>query len=299
MHGLHGPVCSKDTVGKQMKTKFIALVGALASISILLSGCSAFFNGNTTEKNVVSSSLVEYLYPDDKQREAQQPSIPVLRLPITVGIAFLPSTHWQYEALDSSSQIALLDKVKQSFVKYDFIDRIELIPSTYLKNGKGFSTLQQVARLHDVDVMALVSYDQLLQSSENKASLLYWTIVGMYMVPGNENAIQTFVDTAVFDMRSQKMLFRAPGINQLTDTSTAVSVTNVLREKSAEGFELAVNDMITNLDAELARFKTRVKEEHIATIEHKQGYSGGGSLSLLILSLLGIFALRRLTICRE
>ncbi|MGL5470994.1 MAG: GlyGly-CTERM sorting domain-containing protein, partial [Shewanella sp.] len=29
------------------------------------------------------------------------------------------------------------------------------------------------------------------------------------------------------------------------------------------------------------------------------GYSGGGSLSLLILSLLGIFALRRLTICRE
>ncbi|WP_368664745.1 hypothetical protein, partial [Zoogloea sp. LCSB751] len=88
---------------------------------------------------------------------------------------------------------------------------------------------------------------QLLQSSDNKASLLYWTIVGMYMVPGNENAIQTFVDTAVFDMRSQKMLFRAPGINQLTDTSTAVSVTNVLREKSTEGFELAVNDMITNL----------------------------------------------------
>ncbi|MGL5468371.1 MAG: rhombotarget lipoprotein, partial [Shewanella sp.] len=269
-----------------MKTKLMILLGALTSISMLLGGCSAFFNGNTTEKNVVSSSLVEYLYPDDKQREAQQPSIPVLRLPITVGIAFLPSTHWQ--SLDSSSQIALLDKVKQSFVKYDFIDRIELIPSTYLKNGKGFSTLQQVARLHDVDVMALVSYDQLLQSSENKASLLYWTIVGMYMVPGNENAIQTFVDTAVFDMRSQKMLFRAPGINQLTDSSTAVRVTGVLREKSAEGFELAVNDMITNLDAELARFKTRVKEEHIATIEHKQGYSGGGSLSLLILSLLGI-----------
>lgn len=89
-------------------------------------------------------------------------------------------------------------------------------------------------------------------------------------------------------MRSQKMLFRAPCINQLTESSTAVGVTTTLREKSYEGFDLAVNDMIVNLDDELARFKTRVKEEHVATIEHKQGYSGGGSLSLLILSLLGI-----------
>lgn len=189
--------------------------------------------------------------------------------------------------------------MKQSFIKYDYIDRIEIIPSTYLKNGKGFNTLQQVARLHDVDVMALVSYDQLMQSHENKSAILYWTIVGMYLIPGNENAIQTFVDTAVFDMRSQKMLFRAPGINQLTESSTAVGVTTTLREKSYEGFDLAVNDMIVNLDDELAGFKTRVKEEHVATIEHKQGYSGGGSLSLLILSLLGIFAVRRLTICRE
>lgn len=164
---------------------------------------------------------------------------------ITVGLAFLPSSHWQADAIDSRAQIALLDKVKQSFIKYDYIDRIEIIPSTYLKNGKGFDTLQQVARLHDVDVMALVSYDQLMQSHENKSAILYWTIVGMYVILGNENAIQTFVDTAVFD--------------------------------------LAVNDMIVNLDDELARFKTRVKEEQVATIEHKQGYRGGGSLSLLSL----------------
>lgn len=215
------------------------------------------------------------------------------------ALLFLPSSHWQADAIDSRAQVALLNKVKQSFIKYDYIDRIEIIPSTYLKNGKGFNTLQQVARLHDVDVMALVSYDQLMQSHENKSAILYWTIVGMYLIPGNENAIQTFVDTAVFDMRSQKMLFRAPGINQLTESSTAVGVTTTLREKSYEGFDLAVNDMIVNLDDELARFKTRVKEEQVATIEHKQGYSGGGSLSLLILSLLGIFALRRLTICRE
>lgn len=284
---------------KRIKTKLILFLSILTSTSMLLSGCSIFFDDYTTKKNVVSSSLVEYLYPDEKSREPQQPSIPVLRLPISVGIAFLPSSHnWRHEDLNNSSmQIALLNKVKQSFIKYDFIDRIEVIPSTYLKNGKGFATLQQIARLHDVDVMALVSYDQLLQSSENKASLFYWTIVGMYVVPGNENAIQTFVDTAVFDMQTQKMLFRAPGINQLTDNSTAVRVTSVLREKSTESFELAVDDMITNLDAELANFKVRTKEENVAKIVHKQGYSGG-SLSLLMLVLLGMFAIRRLTLYR-
>lgn len=100
-----------DTVGKQMKFKVIAC--GIASFAMLsLSGCSAFFNGNTTEKNAVSSSLVEYLYPDEKSRQAQQPSLPVLRLPITVGIAFLPSSHWQHDAIDSRTQMALLDKVK-------------------------------------------------------------------------------------------------------------------------------------------------------------------------------------------
>nr|WP_283104040.1 hypothetical protein [Shewanella profunda] len=42
-----------------MKTQLMVVMAGV----FLLSGCSAFFNGNTTEKNAVSSSLVEYLYP--------------------------------------------------------------------------------------------------------------------------------------------------------------------------------------------------------------------------------------------
>jgi len=101
----------------------------------------------------------------------------------------------------------------------------------------------------------------------------------MYLIPGNENSIQTFVDTAVFDIKSQKMLFRAPGISKLEQRSTAVGVAQTLSEKSIEGFSLAVDDMTTNLEIELGQFKTRVKEKNIATIEHRQGYSGGGAIS--------------------
>jgi rhombotail lipoprotein len=39
-----------------------------------------------------------------------------------------------------------------------------------------------------------------------------------------KNSIQTFVDTSVFDIKSRKMLFRAPGLNKITKRSTAIGI---------------------------------------------------------------------------
>jgi rhombotail lipoprotein len=259
---------------------------------ILLASCSAIVSNNTG-KQTQSSSLMDFLYPSKESRTEHKPEIPVLKLPVKVGLAFVPSKNWQRDGIHGKDQVELLEKVKKSFLKYEYIDRIEIIPSTYLNGGEGFSTLEQVGRLYDVDVMALVSYDQVTQSRENNAALLYWTIVGMYIIPGNENSIQTFVDTAVFDIKSQKMLFRAPGINKLEKRTTAVGIDDTLSKKSLEGFGLAVSDMSSNLDDELSRFKTRIKEEKIAKVEHREGYSGG-SVHYYFLALLLIVLARKL-----
>ncbi|MEH6817992.1 MAG: GlyGly-CTERM sorting domain-containing protein, partial [Pseudoalteromonas distincta] len=93
-------------------------------------------------------------------------------------------------------------------------------------------------------------------------------------------------------IKSRKMLFRAPGISKLEKRTTAIGIDETLSEKSAEGFNLAVSDMSTNLDAELARFKTRVKEEKIVKVENKDGSSSGGSLSIYLLVLLSLFVMR-------
>jgi rhombotail lipoprotein len=236
---------------------------------------------------------MDFLYPEKESRSEHKPENPVLELPVKVGLAFVPSTNWQRDGIHGKDQIDLLEKVKQSFLQYDYIDRIEIIPSTYLSGGEGFSTLEQVGRLYDVDVMALVSYDQVTQSYENNAALLYWTIVGMYVIPGNENTIQTFVDTAVFDIKSKKMLFRAPGISKLEKRTTAVGIDETLSKKSLEGFAIAVTDMSTNLDAELARFKTRVKEEKVAKVELREGYSGG-SIGFSLFALTFVFFVRKI-----
>lgn len=259
---------------------------------IVLTSCSALVSDRSA-KTTVASSLMDFLYPNETSRTKHIPQMPLLTLPVKVGLAFVPSKNWQQDDIHSKAQLQLLEKVKTSFLQYDYIDRIEIIPSTYLKGGEGFTTLEQVARLYDVDVMALVSYDQVSQSYENNAALLYWTIVGMYVIPGNENSIQTFVDTAVFDVKSRKMLFRAPGISKLEARTTAVGIDQTLEKKSFEGFDLAVTDMIGHLDDELTSFKQRVKAEKIAKVEYRKGYSGG-ALGITLF-LLFVVVLRRLT----
>ena len=268
-----------------MKIQQLMLVIIITS----LAGCSTFFSQNTNQKTR-SSSLVDFLYPDEQSRQAHLPSMPTLNLPATVGIAFIPN---KYDSgIRSNDEIALLEKVKKQFMQYDYIDRIEIIPSSYLKGGQGFTTLEQVSRLYDVDIMALVSYDQVAQTLENNAAFLYLTIVGLYVIPGNENTVQTFVDTAVFDVKSKKMLFRAPGINKVDKRSTAVGIDDTLNTQSQHSFNLAVDDMAANLDAELGRFKTRVKEEKIAKVTHKNG-SSGGSIFWLLALLSGVFLIKQ------
>lgn len=261
-----------------MKSNLMLMLSAI----LLLASCSSVVS-HKTGKNTQSSSLMDFLYPQEDSRANHLPEIPVLNLPVNVGLAFVPSKNFSSNGIHSKDQVELLEKVKQSFIQYDYINRIEVIPSTYLKGGEGFATLEQVGRLYDVDVMALVSYDQVTQSLENNAALLYWTIVGMYVIPGNENSVQTFVDTAVFDIKSKKLLFRAPGLNKIDNKSSAIRNDEALSETSLQGFNFAVADMTKNLDAELAGFKTRVKEEKIAKVNHREGYQGSGTFNVFIL----------------
>jgi len=71
-----------------------------------------------------------------------------------------------------------MERVKTSFGALPFVGSIEVIPTEYLKPHGGFANLDQVARMFNVEVMAMVSYDQVQFNDSNAFSLLYWTIVG-------------------------------------------------------------------------------------------------------------------------
>ncbi len=251
-----------------MKRLGILMIAALAA------ACAGLYGGGTRQG--VSSSLVDYLYPKGEVPPRQEGVIPHLQIPLAVGLAFVPSQSPAGNVLPEAERMRLLNDVKSAFAGRDYIREIAVIPDAYMRSGRGFDALEQTARLYGLDVMALVSYDQVTHTSEKKSSLLYWTIVGAYFIEGNKNDVQTFVDTAVIDVATRKLLFRAPGTSEHKSDSTLVEVERDLRAGQQKGFETAMADMTVNLDKELATFRERIKTDGSVRVTRTGGAETGG-----------------------
>jgi rhombotail lipoprotein len=261
----------------------------------LLGGCTALWQSMSGEppRQGTSSSLVEFLYPSGEKPPPVDEAIPVLTIPLRVGLAFVPGSSGS--ALPEATRMRLLEGVRRRFVGQDYVEEIVLVPEAYLSGQQGFDALDQVARLYDLDVMALVSYDQVSIADDRTSSLLYWTIVGAYVIEGSQNDVSTFVDTAVFDLRTRRLLLRAPGTNQLTATATLVRSADSMRAAREESFDLAMADMTENLAAELERFEARIKADRSVLVAREGDASGAGALgpfALLALAALGLLRRR-------
>lgn len=262
----------------------------LAATAAAVAGCSWSGAWGGGPRQGQSSSVVEFLYPDGEAPPPADGTVPTLNLPLRAGIAFVPSRSGYGDVLNETLKAELLERVRQAFVNEPFMGEIQVIPDAYLRGGKGFATLEQVGRLYNLDVMALVSYDQVAVSEDKTSSLLYWTIVGAYVVEGTRNEVQTFVDTAVFDLPTRRLLLRAPGTDSLVRSTTLVESPQKLREAQQASYGRAVDAMIVNLRTELTAFQARIKDEGAAKVAHRDGSGGGGALgvgALLALVLVG------------
>lgn len=263
---------------------------------VLITGCAS------TQSRYYSSA-VDYLYPGESA-PVEKPAVPVMNIPIKVGIAFVPdagqrarsSNIWQSMlgtsrahalALTEKRKTELMQQVADYFRKYPFIGTIEIIPSAYLKPQGSFANLDQVQTMYGVDAIALLAVDQVQFTDEGAASFLYWTIIGAYTIPGEKNTTHTMLDAVVFDIKSRKMLFRAPGVSEVKGNATPVNLSQELREDSMKGFDIAAQDMITNLDVQLGLFKEKIKQAPDEyKVVHRPGYTGGGSFSPWFATLL-------------
>ncbi|MCK5522337.1 MAG: rhombotarget lipoprotein [Thiomargarita sp.] len=252
----------------------------------LLTGCA------TSKSKHYSSNVVQYLYPN-KRQPVEMPKIPSLSLPLKVGIAFVPETTSNHKTLTELNKADLMNEVSTHFKKYDFVKSIEIIPSPYLTQNGSFANLDQIRTMFGIDVIALLSYDQTRFTDKGLASITYWTIIGAYIVRGEKNDTHTMVDATVYDIKSRKMLFRAPGTSHIKSRATPVNLSEQVRKDSLEGFKLASRKLVINLEEQLRLFKEKVKEApQDYRIVHKPGYTGGGSLDLsfmIFMMLLGGF----------
>lgn len=243
----------------------------LALLAATLTACGSM-TGNHASRQ--SGSVVDFLYPDAKEAPAMQPTVTVLRTPVRVGIAFAPG---HAATLSETEKLWLLEKVRSSFSQHQYIGNIEIIPSAYLRPRGGWNNLEQAARMFNVDVVALLSYDQVTFNDTNRLAVLYWTIVGAYLIKGDRYDIQTMVDASVFDVKSRKLLFRAPGTSQVKGSATMAGFGEQSRSAQTDGYNKAVDQLIPALQTELANFKERVKSDAGYQIVDRDGRRGGGS----------------------
>jgi acyl-[acyl-carrier-protein]-phospholipid O-acyltransferase / long-chain-fatty-acid--[acyl-carrier-protein] ligase len=275
-------------------------VGILIAVCMLTSGCAVMCWPECAPRRqtAASSSLVEFLYPHGQVPAGN--AIPELPVPLRVGLAFLP-TRGTANTLDAAHKEQLLEQIRARFASRKFISQIVIIPDYYLAGRAGFEGLEGVQRLNGVDLMALVSYDQVTHVDDNNWSLGYLTILGAYVLHGTQHDVSTLVDLAVIDAPSRSLVLRAGGTDTRQGTSTLAQEERVSRDAGVEGFTVATAQMIDHFDSALTQFEADVRagKANVRVVhrgrEGSSGSAGGGGGALSwswLLALLPIVAVR-------
>jgi rhombotail lipoprotein len=270
----------------------IRLLIAVLAISSSLTGCMSLEAGNCLlycrTQHRSSSSLVEYLYPQGQLPPAQN-AIPQLRLPLRIGLGFLPPSGSDTAAtLDAPQREQLLERIRKRFQDRPFVAEITLVPDYYLSQARGFAALEAVQRLYSLDLLALVSYDQVNHQNDNRLSLGYLTIVGAYVLPGTHQDISSLIDLAVVDPATRSLVLRAGGVDTRSRQSRLIDVGRDARTEGNRSFEAATDQMIEHLDTALTVFEQDVRsgKARVQVVRRSGSMGGGGAFDALWLLVL-------------
>jgi rhombotail lipoprotein len=206
------------------------------------------------------TNITRFLGADENSIKNQEAMEPTITVPLRVGISFAPS-HNYGEGFPEKERMNLMREIASQFEKYKFVESIELVPSLYLEEGGGFSNLDKLRQLFDIDVIMLLSYDQSQFKDTGALSITYWTLIGAYFVKGEKNDTHTLMDAALFHIPSRKLLLRASGVNHTKNSATPINLSEQAREDSLNGFRQASGDLTKNLQTCLYNFRKEIRSQ--------------------------------------
>jgi len=280
-------------------------------VLILTSACS-----NVYERRKTSSLSMSPIVSTASEEGVATPAPKGVQIktPMRIGLAFAPLPEKSGVSRDLPSQLKqnLLEKVRDAFTGLSFVESIEIVPTTYLKEGNEFESLIAASQALNFDAMTLITYDQEQFSDPSNWSLFYWTIIGIYLVPGEKNETRTLLEASVVAADSRVLLLHATGSDKSKGWKTPIDVKPGLREAAEESFKKATDNLITDLRRQLEKAQASVKEgrgiygtpvafvteQGIVTGEMTEGRQGGGGGDLgwfgsALAMLLGIGYLTR------
>ena len=217
-------------------------------LTVGLGGCA------TTQRR--EASALSYLYPEG-HIESSADAV-ALQLPLRVGVAFAPGDR-SWDAFSEPQRREILKRVAAAFEGVPEIQFVEVLPTNTLTRRGGFENLRQAAGMYGMNLVAILSYNQIQFVGQRRSSFLYWTLIGAYFVRGEHLETHTLLDANVFDLASRAMLFSGSGSSIVRERSTPVEADLSLRETSIRGFEQATDDLVRNLSRALEVFRENAK----------------------------------------
>lgn len=246
------------------------LVGVLLLAACAVLAACASVEPSTKQRQV--ASVLTFLFPGSEQPPPPSEQVAVLNVPFRIGVAFVPDNADATFRLSETDRLKLAGQVRDAFAGYPFIREIEAVPSMYLEPGGGFANLDRVASLLRLDVIALISYDQVQHSGASGWSFLYWTGIGAYVIEGDQYDVLTAVETTVFDIRSRRLLMRAAGTSTVKGSATMVGFSEKARAARTQSFDTAITQMIGNLHGEVKTFRERAPIDPMIKLVLPPGY---------------------------
>lgn len=254
----------RKTVGRAAQGIAMTLL-----VAATVTGCGSM----AMKQSKQNASLVDYVYSGQQAPDkVPHASITELNVPLRIGVAVVPGTADPKFGISEVEQIRWLTQIKAVLEKHSYVGEVTIVPTSYLKNGGGFDNLRQVAKLFNVDEMALVSYDQTQYSEPGNLSLMYWTGIGAYVVPGDHYDIHTVLETAVFDVKTEKLLFRAPATSTVKGSATWVGFVERSRQARSQGFDKAFRQLVPNIDRALQNFHIQARNDPAYRLTSPAGY---------------------------
>ncbi len=249
----------------------------------------AALSSSCAETRSTRTSVMDYLYPKDDTGPQPDATDSRLQLPLRIGIAFVPAGNrshrcWQGHEIGGLEQDRMLAVVERAFTGHEWVKHIDIIPSLYLTPDGGFDELEQIGRLYGIDVIALVSVDQIQHNQPTPASIAYLSIVGSFIIPAQHVGTATLIDAAVFDVRTRQFLLRAPGRDRDWTLSTLVAEDSVERHASEQSMTAAMADLALNLqpaiDGLAEKVRSGARDDVDIIARDGRSFRAGGALGL-------------------
>ena len=256
-----------------MRKTMVTIALALAVVVGLASCASS--QGNARLRQV--ASVLSYLYPSSEAAPPRSDAVAQINVPFRLGVAFVPDTATTLVRLPEADRMKLAEDVRSAFKSYPFFSEIVPVPSMYLEAKGGFPNLERVAALLKLDVIALVSFDQIQNAGATGWSFLYWTGIGAYTIQGDQYDILTSVETTVFDVKSRQLLMRGGGLSNIKGTATMVGFSEQARAARTRGFDEAVKDMIGKLHTEVREFREKAPKNPQIRLVLPANYNPGAT----------------------